>query len=150
MLRLFSLLLAALVAACAGPGVKEGNAARRVIADQAVAQIGTPYRYGGNDRSGFDCSGLVQYVYAQAGIELPRGTGELLKAGTRINYSDARVGDLVFFRFSDRRQPSMHVAIYLGDDWMVHAPSTGGNVMKTRADEKPWPKRYVATVRVLP
>lgn len=150
MLRLIALLAVASLAACAGPGSRESQAARKLVADTAVAQIGVPYRYGGNDPSGFDCSGLVQYAYGEAGVVLPRGTSELLKVGKRVSYSDVRVGDLLFYKFSDRKRPSMHVAIYLGDDWMVHAPSSGKEVVKTRADEKPWPKRYVAAIRVLP
>jgi cell wall-associated NlpC family hydrolase len=150
MLRFTILLFAATLAACAGPGSKESLATRRAISDTAIAQIGVPYRYGGNDRDGFDCSGLVQYVYAQSGVELPRSTAEMMKIGARIAYSNARVGDLLFYTFRDRKHPSMHVAIYLGDDWMVHAPSSGGQVTKIRTDEKPWPKRYVAAVRILP
>ena len=151
MVRTFAtLLLIAIVSACAGPGSKEALATRHQIAETALEQVGVPYRYGGNDPSGFDCSGLVQYVYGQAGVQLPRSTAELLKTGARISYSDVRVGDLLFYQFSDRKHPSMHVAIYLGDDWMVHAPASGQQVVKIRADEKPWPKRYVAAVRILP
>lgn len=151
MLRFFALMMVAvLLAACAGPGARQAVATRRAIADNALSQVGVPYRYGGNDPGGFDCSGLVQYAYSQAGVELPRGTAELLKTGTRISYADARVGDLLFYRFNDRRQSSMHVAIYLGDDWIVHAPASGGKVTKIRSDEKPWLKRYLTAVRVLP
>ncbi|GAC1621500.1 MAG: hypothetical protein NVS9B10_04390 [Nevskia sp.] len=151
MLRtLATLLLLAGLAACAGPASRAATATRHQIAETALEQLGAPYRYGGSDPNGFDCSGFVQYVYGQAGVQLPRGTTELLKTGTRIHYSDVRVGDLLFYQFSDRRRPSMHVAIYLGDDWMVHAPASGQQVTKTRADEKPWPKRYVTAIRVLP
>ncbi len=150
MLRAPILLLIALLTACAGPGTRESIATRRAVAENALAQLGVPYRYGGADRNGFDCSGLVQFAYFQAGVQLPHGTGDLRKIGAKIAYSDARVGDLLFYTFKDRKNPSMHVAIYLGDDWMVHAPASGGQVAKIRVDEKPWPGRYVGAVRILP
>ncbi len=150
MLRLIAVIVVASLAACAGPGSKESTATRRAVIETALGQVGVPYRYGGSDRNGFDCSGLVQYAYAQAGVELPHSTSELMKAGAKIDYADARVGDLLFYHFADRKHSSMHVAIYLGDDWMVHAPASGKQVTRTRSDETPWPKRYIGAVRVLP
>lgn len=146
----FAILLFAGLSACAGPAARESAGTRRAIAEIALAQIGVPYRYGGSDRSGFDCSGLVQYVYANAGVEVPRSTWQQIKAGRRISYSDARVGDLLFYRFGRSRNASLHVAIYLGDDLIVHAPATGREVSETRADQDPWSKRYITTVRILP
>lgn len=150
MRQLLALLLLVTLAACASRISKQGATTRRAVADAGLAQLGVPYRYGGADRSGFDCSGFVQYAFAQAGVELPRSTAEQMKVGAKIAYSDARTGDLLFYRFTDRRRSSLHVAIYLGDDWIVHAPATGKQVTKTRSDEKPWSARFVGAVRVLP
>ena len=87
--------------------------------------VGVPYRYGGREPDGFDCSGLVFYSYSRAGIGVPRTSGAQLNASTPIPLQDAEPGDLLFFR---QRDKVSHVAIYLGNDEFVHAPSTGKNV----------------------
>lgn len=141
-----------MLAACAGhgtPGERADYDSRKLVVSTALDQIGVPYHYGGTTPNGFDCSGLVQYSYAQAGIVLPHSTSELIKAGPRISYADAKPGDLLFFSFRDRRRPSQHVGIYLGDDKMVHAPVTGGRVQIVNADESQWTSRFVGAVRVL-
>ena len=85
--------------------------------------VGYPYVYGGSSPSGFDCSGFVQYVFAQHGIGLPRTSGEQGRAGTQIPASEAQPGDLVVWGES-------HIAIYIGDGMIVHAstPATGVKV----------------------
>lgn len=88
----------------------------------ASDQLGTPYRYGGSKPGGFDCSGLVEYSYAKAGLVVPRTSFEQYRAAQPVDISDARPGDLLFFRY-DRR--ISHVAIYLGEGRFIHAPSTG-------------------------
>jgi len=95
-----------------------GERAARV----AVQQVGTPYRYGGSTPSGFDCSGLVQYSYANAGKNVPRTTGGLWNELVPINDRDMRVGDLLFFNISGKMS---HVGLYLGGGRFVHAPSSG-------------------------
>jgi murein DD-endopeptidase len=96
------------------------------IPDKVVAvatdQLGTPYRYGGSKPGGFDCSGLVEYSYAKAGLIVPRTSFEQYRAAQPIDISDAKPGDLLFFRY-DRK--ISHVGIYLGEDRFIHAPSTG-------------------------
>jgi murein DD-endopeptidase len=96
------------------------------VPDKVVAvatdQLGTPYRYGGSKPGGFDCSGLVEYSYAKAGLIVPRTSFEQYRAARPIDISDARPGDLLFFRY-DRK--ISHVGIYLGEDRFIHAPSTG-------------------------
>ncbi|MDR7328639.1 C40 family peptidase [Corynebacterium guangdongense] len=78
----------------------------------ALGQVGTPYVWGGTTPAGFDCSGLVQWSYAQAGIELPRTAAEMAM-GQQVNYEDLRPGDLAVW--------DGHVAMYTGDGMMVEA-----------------------------
>jgi cell wall-associated NlpC family hydrolase len=90
-----------------------------IIADAALAQVGSRYIAGGTGNGGFDCSGLVQYAYRQAGISLPRTSGAQGASGHPVSRSEARPGDIVY-------RPG-HVGIYIGNGQKVHAstPSTG-------------------------
>lgn len=106
---------------------------------RAQSQIGTPYVWGGGDAngpttgvnggsvSGFDCSGLVLYAFAAAGVALPHYTGYQYQRGTQIPVDEAERGDLLFWGNGGNQ----HVAIYLGDGMMLEAPQTGMNVQKT-------------------
>ncbi|WP_285758368.1 C40 family peptidase [Nocardiopsis ansamitocini] len=106
----------------AAPAAAGSDAVTEAI-DAATNKVGTPYRYGGTGPNAFDCSGLVQWSYRQAGVTLKRTTYEQVKQGTAVSRSNMRAGDLVFF------YPSVsHVGIYLGDNKMVHAPSSGKRV----------------------
>jgi murein DD-endopeptidase len=98
---------------------------RHEAAEIAVGMIGTPYRYGGRTPRGFDCSGLVQYSYSSAGVKVPRTSLGQYSAAMSISLTDAEPGDLLFFRYD---QKISHVAIYLGDERFVHAPSSGKQV----------------------
>jgi len=95
------------------------SAVGRRAADLARRYLGVPYRWGGESPSGFDCSGLVQYVYARLGVSLPRVTTEQWHAGHHVSRSQLRPGDLVFF------DAVGHVGIYLGGGRFIHAPHTG-------------------------
>lgn len=94
-------------------------------AEVATRMIGAPYHYGASGPASFDCSGLVQYSYAIAGVRVPRTSLEQLRAAAPIRLSDAQPGDLLFFRYDGRVS---HVGIYLGDLRFVHAPSNGKQV----------------------
>jgi cell wall-associated NlpC family hydrolase len=156
----FSLLaLAALLTACAGnppseqPGnpfpMVDGNADDVVIS--AIGLEGTPYRYGGNTpESGFDCSGLIGYVYRNAaGIQLPRSTREMVNLRVpNVGRSDLQSGDLVFFATNGGSQVS-HAGIYVGEGRFVHAPSSGGTVRLDYLSQAYWQKSYLGAKRVL-
>lgn len=92
----------------------------------ATSCLGTDYVWGGNTRSGFDCSGLVQYLYKNAlGIDLSRTTYTQQYEGTRVDFDDLQMGDLLFFQ---RGNDTYHVAMYLGDGFYIHAPNVGDTV----------------------
>ena len=113
----------------------------------ALALRGVPYRNGGSEPTGgFDCSGFVQWVYAQHGTRLPRETREQYGEGGKVNRDDVRPGDLVFFE-TVARGPS-HVGIALGGGEFVHAPSSRGVVRVERYTTGYWSSRWVGARRV--
>src|SRR5262245_30625976 len=112
----------------------------------ALALRGAPYRNGGSDPSGFDCSGFTQYVFAQYGVALPRDVREQFRQGKPIDSQDLAPGDLVFFSTTD--PGATHVAIVIGSDQFVHAPSSSGVVRVERLRSSYWSQRYVGARRV--
>jgi cell wall-associated NlpC family hydrolase len=119
------------------------------VALQALAYLGTPYRAGGlSPQTGFDCSGLVAYVYREgAGLALPRNTVDLSQLGEPVERTALRPGDLVFYN-TQRREYS-HVGIYLGEDRFIHAPSSGGEVRLENLRADYWARRYNGARRVI-
>ncbi|MEX6502647.1 C40 family peptidase [Pseudomonas zhanjiangensis] len=155
------LLLAALLSACAGhaptpspsPPVPlgEANGNAQDVLFRAIGLVGTPYRYGGNTpEGGFDCSGLIGYVYRDAaGIRLPRSTRELITLRAPTVAADSlQSGDLVFFATNGGRQVS-HAGIYVGEGRFVHAPSSGGTVRLDSLSNNYWQRTYLQAKRVL-
>jgi cell wall-associated NlpC family hydrolase len=114
----------------------------------ALALVGTPYaRRGSSPKTGFDCSGLVAYVYARAaGLRLPRNNFDLSRAGAPVAAGDLRPGDLVFYNTQHR--PYSHVGIYLGERRFVHAPSSGGAVRVENMRLAYWTRRFDGARRV--
>ena len=116
------------------------------LAGTALALRGAPYRNGGSDPNGFDCSGFTQYVFSQYGVALPREVREQYRRGTPVDPSQLAPGDLVFFATTD---PDVsHVAIAIGGDEFVHAPSSTGVVRVERIGSSYWAPRYVGARRV--
>ena len=127
----------------------EDPAAANAVLMRALGLVGTPYRYGGNTPdSGFDCSGLVTYVYRDMlDLRLPRSSGELAAVqGPKIAPERLAAGDQVFF---GSRGNVSHVGIYVGEGRFVHAPSTGGTVRLDTLDGPYWRDHYTGAKRVL-
>lgn len=141
--------------ACAGAPPRTASATAQTgsentdvssAADHALAMVGAPYRYGGVDPAGFDCSGLVHYSFRKIGIALPRDTRSLRRVGVEIALDNLAKGDLVFFDQEGKK--SSHVGIYLGDGKFVHAPSTGGKVRADKIDLMYWRKHFNEARRI--
>ncbi|MBJ6980009.1 C40 family peptidase [Luteimonas sp. MC1895] len=116
---------------------------------RAISLVGTPYRYGGNTpEGGFDCSGLVNYVYRDMlDLRLPRTSRDLAAwQGPRIEPQQLATADLVFFGSGGS---VTHVGIYVGEGRFVHAPSTGGTVRLDHLDGPYWRRNYSGSKRVL-
>ena len=165
-LRPFRLLIlacaAVILAACGGPRPKpqplprftaptrhKGEVSANDILFRAIALVGTPYHYGGNTpQGGFDCSGLVEYVFRDvAGIVLPRTAQDISDIGApEVRRDGLESGDLVFFRQGSRRVT--HVGIYVGEGRFVHAPNEGGTVRLDYLADDYWNKHFSGAKRI--
>lgn len=114
---------------------------RGEVVIHALSMLGRPYRYGGTNSQGFDCSGLVYYSYQQAGLSVPRTTRLQYKSSQKIRQGSLQPGDLLFFRINGGSTD--HVGLYLGDGDFIHAPSTGKTVERTTLDSAYWQKRFL-------
>jgi cell wall-associated NlpC family hydrolase len=114
---------AAAAPAPAAPVVASSGAAATAVST-AMAQVGKPYVWGATGPNAFDCSGLVQYSYASAGVSLPRASRSQATAGRAVSRGELQPGDLIAFY-----SPVTHIGIYIGNGQMVHAP-TSGDVVK--------------------
>ena len=113
----------AAVAAAPAPAPTQ---AAQIAVDTALAQQGKPYVWGGAGPDSYDCSGLMQYAYAAAGIPLPHSSNMQSTIGTPVGYGDLQPGDLVFFY-----SPVSHVAMYIGNGQIVQASTYGQPVQVT-------------------
>lgn len=140
--------LAAQLAALQQAKDAPGNASLvNTVLQRAFSLLGTPYRWGGNSPdSGFDCSGLVGYVFRTIGIDLPRVSRAMAGEGTKVASRDALAeGDLVFF---GRRGRIDHVGIYIGDGQFLHAPRTGRDVTVSSLTSGYWAQKYLEARRI--
>ena len=147
------------LAACAGSPERSGRAMgapraadvgqANAVLFRAIGLVGTPYRHGGNTpEGGFDCSGLVGFVYRDAaGLQLPRTTGDIASLrATTLDRKHLASGDLVFFGARGRVN---HVGIYVGEGRFVHAPNRGGTVRLDALDGHYWRDAWLFGKRVL-
>ena len=142
------------LAACSGvsgrpaePGASEVEIPKRSgpsVVEIARKHVGAPYRWGGSSPSGFDCSGLVRYVYAQVGVSLPHNAAQQYTLGTPVSRDSLEPGDVVFF---DRLR---HNGIYIGDGRFIHARQTGKRVSIASLDEAWYATRWVGARRIEP
>lgn len=116
-------------------------------AGHALGVVGTPYRFGGSTPQGFDCSGLVQYSYARAGMQVPRTMQGLWANSRPVSIKQIRPGDLLFF--NQEGKLNSHVGLYIGNDRFVHAPSTGKHVSTASLANRYWRQHFSSARRPL-
>jgi probable lipoprotein NlpC len=124
--------------------------ARSLFIKAAQQYRGTPYRYGGQDRGGMDCSGLVYLSFLDSlQVKVPRRSEDLYHWTERLEREDIQPGDLVFFKQNGR---IFHVGIYIGEDWFLHSASSGPRtgVIYSHLDEGFWSRNYAGAGRALP
>jgi cell wall-associated NlpC family hydrolase len=109
--------------------------------------LGVPYRNGGSDPSGFDCSGLVQWVFARHGTMLPREAKDQYHVGRGVDLRNVQPGDLIFFETVSRG--ASHVGIVIGEGRFIHAPNSNGVVRVEPYTANYWIRRYVGARRVI-
>lgn len=117
------------------------------VTTTALALRGAPYRNGGSDPTGFDCSGFVRYVFSQHGVTVPRTVSDQFRTGKQVDQQQVEPGDLVFF--TTVAPGASHVGIAIGGDEFVHAPSSTGEVRVERMSAPYWATRFVGARRVL-
>lgn len=138
----------ALSALFAPIGTRTASAAENSLVEIAKSLIGTPYKWGGTTKSGFDCSGFLNYLFKREKISLPRTAAAMYQRGTPVSRFQLRTGDLVFFKTS-RRAPVTHAGMYIGDGKFIHSSSGRGVAINDINDKYYWGKRYVGAKRIL-
>jgi cell wall-associated NlpC family hydrolase len=126
--------------------VRASNETAAKAIDYAKEMLGKPYKYAGDTPEGFDCSGLVKYSYARAGISMPRDTQSQRRIAMLVSVHSMREGDLLFFDQEGKK--SSHVGMYLGKGRFIHAPSSGGKVRTDSINSEFWKKHFVEARRV--
>jgi cell wall-associated NlpC family hydrolase len=128
------------------PVAPEASANGYALSGTALSLRGAPYRDGGIDPTGFDCSGFVRYVYEQHGVDVPRQVRDQFRIGKPVDRDHLEPGDLVFF--STVAPGASHVGIVIGGDQFVHAPSERGVVRVESLASQYWASRFIGAKRV--
>jgi cell wall-associated NlpC family hydrolase len=128
-------------------------ALRRQVAQTALDAMGSPYRWGGSDDNGYDCSGLIQFAYGEHGIILPRRSRDQARVGEQVEQDVGALepGDILGFRVSG--SGVSHVGLYVGEGRFIHSTSSGvklSSLTATDPDGRWWRQRWVTVRRVLP
>ena len=134
----------------AQPPASAGSASPGRVVDIAQGQVDVPYVWGGTDpRTGFDCSGLTQWSFLQAGARIPRTAQQQFDATVRVPAHALRPGDLVFFEICCQPPDAItHVGLYVGGGRMVHAPAPGARVRVESLETPYWRERWAGGGRV--
>jgi cell wall-associated NlpC family hydrolase len=122
--------------------------AGEAVVREASRYLGVPYVYGGATPSGFDCSGLVQYVFRKFGVELPHYTVTQAQRGAPVRREELRPGDVIFFGENGGRGFLYHVGIYIGNNRFIHAPHTG-DVVKVSLLEGKYDRNFACARRYI-
>jgi cell wall-associated NlpC family hydrolase len=117
---------------------------QRIIME-AKKLIGTPYKFGGTTPKGFDCSGFVYYTHKKIGKTLPRSSSLMYQRGQSVHKSNLRPGDLVFF--STYKKGASHVAIYIGNNLIIHATSEGVKIDSLNSSY--WRSKFIGARRIV-
>jgi cell wall-associated NlpC family hydrolase len=133
----------ALDAADISPGRKTP---RQDIVALATTMLGQPYRYGGAAPGGFDCSGLVAYAAAGAGVRVPRTASEQYAQSSPV-HGGPQQGDLIFMHLARKE---LHVGIFVGEGKFIHAPSSGGRVRIDSLRAAPYARGFIGARRIVP
>ena len=136
----------AIEAAIPSPAAIERSLGSEVVI-RAISLLGAPYKFGGSGPLAFDCSGLIQFVYDEVGIDVPRTAAEQFRAVMPVKRGDLEPGDLVFFKPHGSRVS--HVGIYAGSNRFVHAPRAGRPVELRDMDDKYYSRRFAGAGRVV-
>src|SRR3974390_604432 len=120
---------------------------RALLINSATSMLGQPYRFGGDSPGGFDCSGLVAFAAAGAGLRIPRTVAEQLQYGSRVGRAEPQAGDLIFMHLGKKE---LHVAIALDGEHFIHAPSSGGFVRIDSLEALPYSRGFIGGRPIIP